>query len=193
MALSSVTVQKLGNVRAILDATLADADPARWTVTTPPGAQPVCVVQVSPETGMLGATLWLSTLLTPGATYQFQLDGGTAVDCVVDDGILPEVYGDDVSVLDALTQAIGEECQNVAGVPATRLIDNLADGATTAYVESTLNFPSKGEAWIGPRLFTYSSLTDNSLRGLALLSVSDGQPIPMYSLVVCNARAVLPD
>ena len=93
--------------------------------------------------------------------------------------------------LRALTHVLGETLREFAGVPMTRLVQPLGPTATTAFVESTLELPSSGAAWIGMLHFTYTSKTDGTLTGL-VCDVYRTTTINTYADVRLDPRSVGP-
>ena len=112
-------------------------------------------------------------------------------DWALEDTTLPD--GEDLNPLRSWTRATGQIWQQTNGTPQTRLLAPLGVSDTTATVESTLAFPPTGEAWIGPRLYSYTGLTATTLTGLSLVSSSDGRTIPTLTEVTLNAAAIIPD
>lgn len=97
-----------------------------------------------------------------------------------------------LGLLEAVTRALGEEMQVLAGRPMTRLTATLAHNDTSASVETTLGFAAVGSFWCRGRRYTYTSKTDTSFAGIEP-DHTDGQDIGAGADVTCDAAAVLPD
>lgn len=68
--------------------------------------------------------------------------------------------------LAALTKAVGDFIQTIAGRPSTALTADLELGDTSIAVESTVGFPQSGYLHIDSKTFSYSSKTRNSFEGV---------------------------
>ena len=101
--------------------------------------------------------------------------------------------------LEGLLHAFGQASQLLSGNLVTRLTSSLAPDATTANVESTLAFPSKGTVWIGRWRYVYTAKTATALTGLSqdqkksvdyssrILTIKD------KTEVILDSRSIFPD
>lgn len=78
-----------------------------------------------------------------------------------------------VGVIEALTSAIGETLNDVSGLRMTRTTAVVAEGATSAPVETTFGWPATGSFYMAGQLYTYSSKTISTLVGLSPPVVED--------------------
>lgn len=174
-----------------------------WTLTGPAGAMPAVVIGAVVQAGSLLVSLQFGAALSAGQTYTATAPGAlTAAGAGLADvdktvtfaAPMVDEPGDDLplGVLEALSQAAGEILQDLAGVPVTRLVRDLVAGDLIAYVETTLNWASAGALWCKGRHYSYTSKTDASFKGLAVIGADDGQTLATGSPVVCDVAAVLP-
>lgn len=77
-------------------------------------------------------------------------------------------------ILQALTRALAEEVQTLAGRAVTRLTADFAEAGAVATVETTLGFPSSGQFCCGGKLFNYTGRTDSTFTGCTVAKVYDG-------------------
>lgn len=91
---------------------------------------------------------------------------------------------DPLRKFESLTWAMGEELTAAAGRLSTRLLADIAEGATSATVESTYLFPDAGTVWIDGIEFAYTSKTDGTLDGLSAV-------LPVIGTVGIGAEVVL--
>lgn len=203
-AIVTATPLDLTHVRVTFDAAVdpSTMPPSAWAITPPAGAAPASVLAVAPAPGNIVVDLLVGAALSAGETYGFLVAGafdalgvpivgpgnqanGTAPMLDAPSAEWPHPY------LDAITQALAEEAQLVAGHPTTQTIRDLPWDAADAYVVSTLGFAAAGAFFAGGRRYTYTAKTDMVLSGLVADHV-DGTALPAGTEVHHDASAVEP-
>lgn len=101
----------------------------------------------------------------------------------VDTEVLLTSVPDELEVLEAFLEVLGEKFAALAGTHGTRLTVDLIEGGGTANVESTLLWPDAGKFAISGLLVTYSGKTDSTLTGLAWPAGGSGQTFPRGELI----------
>lgn len=95
-----------------------------------------------------------------------------------------------MTVLEALTHALGKEVQEVGGRSCTHVTANFLPSDTTLKVHTTLGFPDAGVIWLQGKEFAYTSRTDKTFVGIDAwrpLAIARGAP------VVSATRRIRPD
>tara|TARA_Y100000114_G_scaffold150100_1_gene165225 strand:+ start:1170 stop:1457 length:288 start_codon:yes stop_codon:yes gene_type:complete len=94
-------------------------------------------------------------------------------------------------MLEALTLAFGEQTQEVAGAPVTKLARDFTTSDTDMFLDTCLGFPDRGAVFIQGDRFTYTSRTDGALKdvqseGIVLITKATGLEVTV------DARSVEP-
>lgn len=90
--------------------------------------------------------------------------------------------------LEALTNAIGEELNDLLGFRITRLLVPTTAVATFFTVESTLDWPSSGTVYVDGTVYTYASKTVTTLEGVSY--VDNGVTIPNTKAHPIESRVI---
>lgn len=180
---------------AYVEADIEDRD--HWTVA--PSADNGALVtpaSVSWDSGTSTATLTLWPPMSPGVGYTVTADfGGYGYDTAAftpssaydtTDPVGPYRY------VAAIMNALGRQFFDLAGTPETNTAEDIAVGASTVLVNSTLYFPDAGAFWAEGIPFTYTSKTDGAFHGVET-STQRITAIPSGALVVADERAYQPD
>lgn len=85
----------------------------------------------------------------------------------VSTSLYEEIEGYPLGVLEALTLAFGEQCQEVYQAPVTTLARDFESGDTTMFLDSCLGFPDRGAVFMKGVRYTYLSRTDGALVDVA--------------------------
>lgn len=180
-ALSSVSQSDLFTVVVVADGALQESSAeniSNWAVATDDGSGASCAIvsaTLSPNTTV---TLKVHPELSPNGSYTITSDNvldasATALtteelSLTVGTSTLPSqnLTKPFQGLLEGLFSAIGEELDDLNGVPATRLVNPANFGDARIYVESTLGFSTAASFYLDGMLVKYSSKTDGSFEGL---------------------------
>jgi hypothetical protein len=205
-AIASVTPTDLSHVTVAFDAAIdaATIPATAWTVTPVVSSSAPCnVIDVVVDPSNLLAELLVGAGMSAGQSYVFAVTG--ALDATSAPIVPPDNQGTGVAptidapspewphaYLRAITQALGEEAQLLAGHPTTQLVRDLPWDATTAFVVSTLGFASSGAFFASGRRYIYTAKADMVLQGI-VPDHTDGNDLPAGTEVHSDAAAVEPD
>ena len=175
--------------------TASDVVPSNWTISVAGNVtttQPVTAIGCIPGTvsGGYAASLFVATQMTPGGQYNIVFGGVTKT--ITAPNVAPSLGVEwNHGLLRSITRAFAEEMQYIAGSPTTLLVQPLAFGDTSVFVESTLGFPDTGEFFVRDRSYGYTAKTDVSFTGVTTSS-STRESFSKRTEVHCNVAAILP-
>lgn len=122
------------------------------------------------------------TLNHANAALQIPFDATTEI--IPDPNDMPR------AALEAFLEASGEAIHEYSGMTQTRLTRDWNPSDRTMSVESTLNFPdTRGEVWIGKRLFSYRNIEICLLRNVVEV-VSTPLSIPVSAVVTLRVASI---
>lgn len=177
-ALISLVPSDAEHVLAGFSAAVADVQGASAWSLAPVGPGIDCsVVKAEPRPGGLLVDLVVSPGLSKNATYRFTAVNATAAGVPlaapdrqldVASGATPvKAFDMPQDLLAALVGVGAEDAAQMAGRPQTLLVDLWQTDLDVVPVESTLGFPPTGRVWVDNALYTYSSRTATTFRGVA--------------------------
>lgn len=203
--LSAITVADLQHLTATFDADMdmSSLDGAiQWSIALPVGVVPALVTNAVPRDNSLRIVdLIVGPALTSGQSFDLvatnaKTAGGAPLLLVekTKTFVVPVQNGDmsewPHEILREWTRLIGEEFQQVAGVASTRLVEAFPSDGGTAFVETTLGFPSAGAFFVGVRKYTYTGKSPVSFTGCAPILVYPLEAMVEWSPVWCDPYAV---
>ena len=181
-ALNGATQVDLFTVDVTADGALQESsseEKGNWVVKTGDGSGASCAIVRATLISSTTVQLKLHPELTPKGSYTVTSSnvkdaGGSAlttesIGLVAGSSPLPNqaLKKPFEGLLEGLFASIGEELDNLNGIPTTRLVDSVRFNAERCYVESTLGFSSDSASlFIEGIRVSYTSKTDGSFEGL---------------------------
>ena len=169
----------------------------------------LCEVTDSYPLGARSFELSIGPAMSPGAVYDIiaadtirDAAGGTlSLGQRTDTVTAPsEMLGDpveDYTAMEAVTEAVADEGQQLAGAPTTKAVANGVAPFTAWFVESTLEFPDSGAFFCRGLRFSYTSRGEVSFRGVTQDAGQNPMPagvspVAEGDVIVLDPRSVLP-
>ena len=105
---------------------------------------------------------------------------------------------DGYTVWEAITEAMAECAQDLAGSPTTLTVSSPTQPYSQWFVESTLGFPNVGSFFCGGRRFSYTSKGEVSINGVTLDAgepplAGNTPPAFVGDIITLDPRSVLPE
>jgi len=175
MQVTSASALSLTRIQVVYDTAYVSSSVQainQWTITAnTPGIIPS--IHTISEPSSTTVYLDLSPGLSPGSQYTvdnpYVKDSGSnfaspsSGQFTVSASLYEAIEGYPLGMLESVTLAFGEQCQETHGTPVTTLVRDFESDDTTMFLDSCLGFPERGAVFLQGVRYTYLSRTDGAL------------------------------